>query len=439
MRSHRFSVALCQLSLPLFMASCASKPEYYEPIPVTMNSTDEIDNLKAQIEAARADQTPVLAPKLFNKAIEAREEAEKRRADNRDPEKILDSVARGRAYLKKANEISNVAKAGMESVLKARGDALTAKANELEKKDFSEAEEELTAVTQRIEKGRLDLSADDKAGLEKNYREVELKAILRGQIGEAEKNIETAKDEGAKRRSPHILASAEEKYEEAKKLIEKDRYNTEAISAAAAAANKEAATLLLITRQAKVTAEKTPEELAMERHQAELQLQSLQAQTSQQQAVALSQGEALKGLQGQAAIDNKVAEVRKQFQPDEADILKDGNNVVIRLKKVAFKSNQSALETQQVQVLAKLKMALDTFDAKKIVIEGHTDSVGAKQKNLSLSEERAKLVEHYLEANGAIDPSKVEAVGYGYEKPLASNKTSAGRAQNRRVDVVIEL
>lgn len=439
MRSHRFTIALCQLSLPLFLASCASKPEYYEPIPVTVNSTDEIDNLKAQIEAARTEQTPVLAPKLFHQAIEAREEAEKRRAENRDPEKILDSVARGRAYLKKANEITNVAKAGMESVLKARGDALTAKANELEKSDFAEAEEELTSVTQRIEKGRLDLSADDKADLEKNYREVELKAILRGNIGEAEKNIETAKNEGAKRHSPHILTSAQEKYDEAKKVIEKDRYNTEAIAPASALANKEASTLLIITRQAKVTAEKSPEELAMEKHQAELQLQSLQSQSSQQQAVAQSQGETLRSLQGQASIDNKVAEVRKQFQPDEADVLKDGNNVVIRLKKVAFKSNQSALGTQQVEVLAKLKTALDTFDAKKVVVEGHTDSVGAKQKNMTLSEERAKLVEHYLEANGAIDPAKIEAVGYGYDKPLATNKTSAGRAQNRRVDVVIEL
>ena len=75
------------------------------------------------------------------------------------------------------------------------------------------------------------------------------------------------------------------------------------------------------------------------------------------------------------------------------------------------------------------------------MIEGHTDSVGGKAINDKLSQNRANAVKEYLQTNGggiSAESSKIEAVGYGYQKPLATNKTADGRAQNRRVDIVIK-
>ena len=67
-------------------------------------------------------------------------------------------------------------------------------------------------------------------------------------------------------------------------------------------------------------------------------------------------------------------------------------------------------------------------------IEGHTDSDGKDATNLKLSEERAAAVKNFLVANG-IDGTRLSSKGYGETMPVASNKTKAGKAQNRRVEV----
>jgi OOP family OmpA-OmpF porin len=67
---------------------------------------------------------------------------------------------------------------------------------------------------------------------------------------------------------------------------------------------------------------------------------------------------------------------------------------------------------------------------------GHTDNVGSAEKNMSLSKDRAESVKQYLVSQGA-NPSKIEAVGYGFSQPIASNKTAAGRQKNRRVEFTL--
>ena len=69
----------------------------------------------------------------------------------------------------------------------------------------------------------------------------------------------------------------------------------------------------------------------------------------------------------------------------------------------------------------------------KIVIEGHTDSVGAADYNLKLSDERANAVRQALVDRG-VESGRMEAIGYGESKPIASNKSRPGRASNRRVE-----
>jgi outer membrane protein OmpA-like peptidoglycan-associated protein len=70
-----------------------------------------------------------------------------------------------------------------------------------------------------------------------------------------------------------------------------------------------------------------------------------------------------------------------------------------------------------------------------IEISGHTDNVGKKSANKKLSQQRADAVRAYLVAKG-IDPDRIKAVGYGDEKPVASNDTSEGRQKNRRIEVI---
>ena len=70
-----------------------------------------------------------------------------------------------------------------------------------------------------------------------------------------------------------------------------------------------------------------------------------------------------------------------------------------------------------------------------ITIEGHTDSTSSPEHNQQLSERRAASVKSYLQSAG-IDPSRLKTAGYGATKPVTSNDTELGRAQNRRVELI---
>jgi len=73
----------------------------------------------------------------------------------------------------------------------------------------------------------------------------------------------------------------------------------------------------------------------------------------------------------------------------------------------------------------------------KFEIQGHTDSVGSERTNELLSDRRANAVMDYLVANG-IDQDRLTAKGYGEANPIATNKTAAGRKNNRRVEVILK-
>jgi OmpA-OmpF porin, OOP family len=74
----------------------------------------------------------------------------------------------------------------------------------------------------------------------------------------------------------------------------------------------------------------------------------------------------------------------------------------------------------------------------KVVIEGHTDSVGSKASNIKLSQQRAESVKAYLVNRFGVEGSRLRAVGYGPDRPIASNDTAEGRQKNRRVEAVVE-
>ena len=72
----------------------------------------------------------------------------------------------------------------------------------------------------------------------------------------------------------------------------------------------------------------------------------------------------------------------------------------------------------------------------RIQIEGHTDGLGAAQRNQILSEKRVQSIKQYLVQHFQIAPERLHAVGYGESRPIAPNTTPEGRSQNRRVEVV---
>lgn len=101
-----------------------------------------------------------------------------------------------------------------------------------------------------------------------------------------------------------------------------------------------------------------------------------------------------------------------------------------------FDYDSDVLRTDAKKNLASLAASLDKYPDTNILVVGHTDSVGTDAYNMSLSERRAASAVNYLVSQG-VDRARIQPAGRGESEPIASNATSEGRQQNRRVEVAI--
>jgi outer membrane protein OmpA-like peptidoglycan-associated protein len=107
------------------------------------------------------------------------------------------------------------------------------------------------------------------------------------------------------------------------------------------------------------------------------------------------------------------------------------------LEKVYFDTSRTSIKKTSLPLLDEVAQVLGANPGvKRVVVEGHSDNVGAGDKNQALSDGRAAAVREYLVKKG-IAPDRIEAKGFGETRPIADNKTAAGREMNRRVEFVI--
>ena len=103
-------------------------------------------------------------------------------------------------------------------------------------------------------------------------------------------------------------------------------------------------------------------------------------------------------------------------------------------KTILFDTGKASIKFESAEILSQIINVLKKYPNSRFRIEGHTDSTGKRQKNIELSQNRADAVKIYL-IQGGIASDRLESVGYGPDKPIASNKTRKGRALNRRVEI----
>jgi outer membrane protein OmpA-like peptidoglycan-associated protein len=183
--------------------------------------------------------------------------------------------------------------------------------------------------------------------------------------------------------------------------------------------------------------QKTAKEMAQQKKLAEeLERQKMTAEELERQKKTVE--EALikeKELQAQRA--KKLQSIQTVLTPKEGKVLIDGNNVIVRIYGLTFASGKSAIEPKFFILLSKVKTIIEAYEGCSLVVQGHTDDVGNEKNNKKLSKDRAESVKQYFVANSTITEEKIMSVGFGSDRPVAKNSTKAGRALNRRIDVVI--
>jgi outer membrane protein OmpA-like peptidoglycan-associated protein len=136
-----------------------------------------------------------------------------------------------------------------------------------------------------------------------------------------------------------------------------------------------------------------------------------------------------------AMMDKQERELRQIEGVNVARTSDDELKVTMR-NEVLFDFNSAGLRSSSRNELRDMADVFNRYSDTTIVVAGHTDSVGSASYNKSLSNRRANTVSNYLE-NLGVRGSRLDAVGYGESSPKASNSTSSGRQQNRRVEIYI--
>jgi outer membrane protein OmpA-like peptidoglycan-associated protein len=101
---------------------------------------------------------------------------------------------------------------------------------------------------------------------------------------------------------------------------------------------------------------------------------------------------------------------------------------------IYFDTDKATIKKESEAALAEIVKLMNSYPDLRVEIQGHTDNQGNKDHNLKLSKMRADSVKNYLVQKG-IDAKRMEASGYGSDKPVASNDTDDGKSKNRRVEL----
>jgi outer membrane protein OmpA-like peptidoglycan-associated protein len=171
--------------------------------------------------------------------------------------------------------------------------------------------------------------------------------------------------------------------------------------------------------------------------EAESQRNAEQAQVEAQQAKALAASSVtaaeLARREAELAVE-QANTLRRQLE--NLQLRQTESGVVVTLGDVLFETGETDLRSEAMDSLVEVVDLLQSEPDKLIRIEGHTDSTGNEEANLRISQQRADAVLEALVSLG-VEADRVTSIGMGQDFPIASNDTEEGRAQNRRVDVIL--
>lgn len=135
--------------------------------------------------------------------------------------------------------------------------------------------------------------------------------------------------------------------------------------------------------------------------------------------------------------DQQQRKLAEALRGTGVSVTRNGDEIILNMPgHVTFETDSAALNSQFFGVLDSVVNVVTEFDKTIVEVTGHTDNQGAKAYNQRLSEERASTVATYLH-RGGVDANRFITVGYGFDRPIASNDTPAGRQENRRVEIAL--
>jgi outer membrane protein OmpA-like peptidoglycan-associated protein len=243
-------------------------------------------------------------------------------------------------------------------------------------------------------------------------------------------------------------ADIQRRHETAIADAQRQRQATEAQSMRAQieAAQQQAQVTQAQLQQMEQQAQQTKEQLQQAQQQAQATQQQLTQQAQQsateaekaRQQAAEASAELERTRQQLAERDAEAKQLRMQQELARIAVTKaESRGIVVTLPGgIFFDPGKSQLKAGAKKTLQRIAAQLKGDESIRVVVEGHTDNTGKPEKNMDISEKRAEAVREFLVSQGVAE-DRIMATGKGDAEPVATNKTTAGRQQNRRVELII--
>lgn len=442
------------------------------------------------LAAADEAKASTLSPRNYERGREAYEDAERDLERGRNIEGIRRKLAEATKYFRDAAEAAELASLTLAPVIKTRQDALAADAPTLSGPIWEDAERKFADAVRYLERGDLGDSRKRAAEAESLYRDAELGAIKTRYLSDTRRLLAEADRARVDRYAPRTLAKAQELLKQAERELNENRYDTDLPRSLAQQANYEARHAIYLTELVRRVRDRdlSVEELVLEWEAPLIAIagaadvvpdlsegndaltavlveyiddlraekQSLEQDLMEANARVIEMEEELRildeklggataerqalmrSLQAQQRVREQFEQVEQMFSRDEAQVFREGNEVILRLVGLSFPSGRATVDSEYYPLLTKVEKAIDVFPRSDLRVEGHTDSYGGDEANMRLSQARAEAVMNYMINAMRIPSNRIAAVGHGETRPIANNETAEGRARNRRIDIVIQ-
>ena len=445
------------------LGGCASSQARLTPEQV-LAEYPMVANLDKSVNRAKSRGAQLLAPESFNQALDSLESA-MNAAHNNKADKANLEASEGLKIMNKVNSDIESNREVLSEVLSARERAIDAGVVTLQADKLADLDEKLKATATLVEDGNIEKAKQRRPKLIAGYTQLELATLKLGASDLAKSAIANAKQQGAKKYAPRTLAEAEEAMALAVSILDADRTQTDKADAQANKAKWLAEQSAAITEtvrdfdrrdytmedvvlwhQAQLSTVNEPlggqlpfnepsDKAVLSLRNAILALKDAEDKSGKQ--LALTEKERQARQQQERATREKFEKVQAMFNANEANVYLQRQNVLISAHGFQFPSGQSEIQTENFPLMNKIIRAIKIFPGARIEVAGHTDSVGSDAINKNLSQARAEKVGKFLKEVGEIEPTRITTHGYGESRPVASNETIAGRAENRRVEIKI--
>lgn len=444
----------------------------------------------AALAAADAANAQLLSPDNYQDGKKAYAAAENGLTRGRNIEYVRDKAGDAAAHFRKAAETATVAKTVLAQVMKSRQDAANAHAPQTAPQLWERAQKEFGSAIRDVEDGDLDDAGEKNIRATALYRDAELVAIKDAYLSQTRQLLADADRAKVDRYAPITLGRAKKLLADAERELTQNRYDTDLPRNLAQQANYEAKHAIYLSEVVRKVRDddlsveqlilqwedplqriadaanivphmedghdKLQQELVTFVENMRAQNQSLQQDneaanlriadmTEEVRTLDERLGGAteertalIQRLEAQERVKQQFEQVEKMFTRDEARVFRQGDNIILRLVGLTFDSGKSEIRPASFDLLAKVEKAIDVFPKSDLLIEGHTDSYGGDEFNQNLSQARAESVQQYMINAMRIPSYRLIATGYGESNPVANNETASGRAQNRRIDIVIK-